>query len=152
MVTGSQTKQEVLEKDEKAHARFVRRAQEKAREHPELLSDRSKELLALITESAKPDARRMPLPVPELSSSSSTTNLITDFGTPPSKRSKVTRQDRDALDNPITPAAGDTPSGLECAKRMMSTLCFFTCICNTCQVASSSKNLSRRHSVTAGVF
>ena len=83
-------------KEEQAHAVFVARMRKKAREQPKLFSDRSKELLALITESAKPDARRMFLPVPDLSSSSSITKLITDFDSPPSKRSKVTRQDRDA--------------------------------------------------------
>ena len=36
-------------KDEWVHANYVERARKKATEHPELLSDRSKELLALIT-------------------------------------------------------------------------------------------------------
>ena len=111
-------------KDEQAQACFLERALRKEREHPELLSGRSKELLAQIKEPAESDARRVPLPCPEPNSSSRATTLITDDGTPPRKRSRVTHEGMEALDNPITPAAADTPAGSEDANEIIGPILY----------------------------
>ena len=110
-------------KDEQSHAHFLERARKKAHESPEVLSARSKELLAQIKELAKSEARQVPLPGPEPSSSSSTINRVIDFATPPRKRSKVTGEGIDVTDHVITSAATDTPGHSEDVQRVISTPC-----------------------------